>query len=441
MTGPAAGPARPAPPPDTAARDILGSAAFSDVLRASPLLELSAGETIVSQGEVSDAAYFLVSGEVTVYADTTYGHVTLATLQAPRLIGEIGVLADLPRTASIKTATPATLHRIDRPLMRQLGERMPDLLLSIIAQLGRQLDGVNKTIGLYTNALTALEKRGFDPRILEDLRNPPPQLTEFATIFRRFAGQILDKRRHQDEMASAAVIQQSLLPRRDLLESLAERLDIHAAMRPAREVGGDFYDVFLLDPDRLAFAIGDICGKGLPASLFMAIVVTVLRTAAREQPTVGAAIARANAILCRDNAASMFATAVFGVLDLRTGEIAYCNCGHNAPLVITGDGAARMLPATGLPLALYEDRSAAPASLTLAPGDSLVLFTDGITEAMNAELQEFGDDRLLEETLSRRGLDAAQLVDHLFAAVDTFAGDAEQADDITCIVVKLKPVV
>ena len=442
MTGPdssaAAAPAQPSSPPDTAALEILRSAAFSEVLRASPLLHLAAGETIVSQGEVSDAAYFLVSGEITVFADTAYGHVTLATLQAPRLIGEIGVLADLPRTASIKAATPATLHRIDRPLMRQLGEKMPNLLLSIVAQLGRQLDGVNKTIGLYTNALTALEKREFDPRILEDLRNPPPQLAEFAAIFRRFAGQILDKRRHQDEMASAAVIQQSLLPKRDLLESLAERLDIHAAMRPARDVGGDFYDVFLLDPHRLAFAIGDICGKGLPASLFMAIVVTVLRTTAREQPTVGAAIARANAILCRDNAASMFATAFFGVLDLRTGEIEYCNCGHNAPLVVSADGTTRMLPATGLPLALYEDRSATPATLTLARGESLVLFTDGVTEAVNTGLQEFGDDRLLEETLSHRGVGAEQLVARLFAAVDAFAGDADQADDITCIVVKLK---
>ncbi|MFZ4806097.1 MAG: PP2C family protein-serine/threonine phosphatase [Hyphomicrobiaceae bacterium] len=433
MSGPG-----PAPQPDTAALDILRSAAFADVLAVAPVVRLEPGDTLVTQGAVSDAAYFLVSGEITVFAETAYGHVTLATLRAPRLIGEIGVLADLPRTASIKAATAATLHRIDRPAMRHLGERMPGLLLSIVAQLGRQLDGVNKTIGLYTNALTALEKREFDSRILEDLRNPPPQLAEFATIFRRFAGQILDKRRHQDEMASAAVIQQSLLPKRDLLEGLAERLDIHAAMRPARDVGGDFYDVFLLDPDRLAFAIGDICGKGLPASLFMAIVVTVLRTAAREESSVGAAIARANTILCRDNAASMFATAFFGVLDLRTGEIEYCNCGHNAPLVVSADGTTRMLPATGLPLALYEDRSAAPATLSLARGESLVLFTDGVTEAVNTGLEEFGDDRLLQETLSHQSADAAQLVARLFAAVDTFAGDAEQADDITCIVVKLK---
>ena len=348
-----------------------------------------------------------------------------------------GFSQSLPRTASIRATTDATLHRIERHLLRRLGEQMPALLLAVIAQLGRHLDAVNKTIGLYTNALTALERREFDPRVLEDLHNPPPQLAEFAAIFHRFASQIVDKRRHQDELASAAVIQKSLLPRRDLLDQLGGQLDIHAAMRPARDVGGDFYDFFLLDSDRLAFAIGDICGKGLPASLFMAIVVTVLRTLAREEPTVGATIARTNTILCRDNAASLFATAFLGVLDLKTGRVAYCNCGHNAPLVVSPDGAVRSLPATGLPLALYNDRSAATGALTLASGESLVLFTDGITEAVDARDQEFGDNRLLQEILRHRSARAETVVARLFEAVDTFAGDAEQADDMTCIVMRL----
>jgi sigma-B regulation protein RsbU (phosphoserine phosphatase) len=423
------------PPSDPSEPDFVRDPAFAQVLSTLRPIRLEPEQVLVTQGEPSDAAYYLDRGAVGVYAETPYGPVPLATLQAPRLIGEIGVLADLPRTASVKAVSSATLFRIDRPVLRELGEKTPALLLSVIAQLGRQIDAINKTMGLYTNALSALERREFDQRILEDLRNPPPQLTEFAATFRRFAGQILDKRRQQEEMASAAIIQQSLLPTANALVGLDRRIDIHAAMRPARDVGGDFYDYFMLDAGRFAFAIGDICGKGIPASLFMAVVVTVLRTAAREELTVAGIMARANAIICRDNAASLFATAFFGVLDVRTGVLEYCNCGHNAPILLSAEVEPRHLQATGLPLGLYEDRSAAVASLTLAHGDTLVVYTDGVTEAMDARQQEFGDARLLEEAIRRTGAGSEEMVDGIFAAVDAFAHGVEQADDITCIVI------
>ena len=237
----------------------------------------------------------------------------LATVHAPQLIGEIGVLADLPRTASVKAVTPSKVYRISRPELLQIGRKTPDLLLFIIGQMGRQLDAVNRAVSLYTNALAALERREFDSRILEQLENPPPQLAEFSAAFHRFASQILDKRRQHDEMASAAIIQQSFLPKTSNLAAIEGVLELHAEMRPAREVGGDFYDFFMLDADHFAIAIGDVCGKGIAASLFMAVVVTVLRTAAREEKDVASTISRANSLLCRDNASSMFATAFYAV--------------------------------------------------------------------------------------------------------------------------------
>lgn len=434
--GPASGPSAAVPNP---LAHVFASPAFVDTLRATPTLTLAPGETLLRQGEPSDAAYFLASGSVLVLADTPYGQVPLSTLSAPRLIGEIGVLADLPRTASITATTAAVLHRIERPLLLELGHRLPALLSSIIAQMGRQLDSVNKTVGLYTNALAALERREFDARILEDLKNPPPQLAEFAATFRRFAQQITDKRRHEDEMASAAVIQQSLLPRAALVQELAETLDLAVYMRAARDVGGDFYDVMRLDENRIAVAIGDICGKGLPASLFMAIVVTVLRTAAHEHNDAAAAIARTNAILCRDNAANLFATVFFAIVDLATGRVDYCNCGHNPPLVLSATGDVRLLPATGLPLALFDDRSPAGRTLQLMPGDALVLYTDGITEAHDAAGAEFGDERLLGVVRAASGEAADRMIASLIAEVDAFAGTAEQADDMTSVVVRLGP--
>jgi len=170
--------------------------------------------------------------------------------------------------------------------------------------------------------------------------------------------------------------------------------------------GGDFYDFFELSADQVAIVIGDVCGKGIPASIFMAVVVTVLRTAAREQPDAATTIARTNAILCRDNAASLFATAFYGVLNIRSGTLDYCNCGHNAPLHILASGESSRLTATELPLALYTDRPYAACHIHLNPGDDLILFTDGVTEALNTMKQEFGDSLLEETLLGNRGLDS-----------------------------------
>jgi serine phosphatase RsbU (regulator of sigma subunit) len=419
--------------------DYLHAEALAVVLNTLAEVHLNPGEILVQQGEASDAAFFLSQGTVSVYAETLFGSVPLATVHAPQLIGEIGVLADLPRTATIKAVTPATVYRISRSELHEIGRKTPDLLLFIIGQLGRQLDAVNRAVSLYTNALGALEKREFDSRILEQLENPPPQLAEFSAAFHRFSSQILDKRRQHDELASAAIIQQSFLPKTSNLAAIEGVLELHAEMRPAREVGGDFYDFFMLDADHLAIAIGDICGKGIAASLFMAVVVTVLRTAAHDEKDVASTIARANAILCRDNASSMFATVFYAVLNLRTGVLEYCNCGHNAPFLVLPSGETRSFPATGLPLALFADRNPAMASVMLNHSDTLVLFTDGVTEAMNLSHQELGETAFIETLVSSRDRPMAEIISRIFSTVDSFSQGAEQTDDITCIAIRRRP--
>ena len=336
------------------------SARFRRALAAASARRLQPDEFIIVQGRKGEAAFFIASGNVEVLSETPYGAVRLAVLSAPRLVGEVGALAALPRTASIRATTEVTVYRISREELVALGRDEPDLLLSIVAELGRQLEGFNRAISLYANALDALERSEFDPRILADLQNPPPGTAAFTEAFRRFAEQIVSKRAQQAEMASAAAIQRSLLPSDGVLSAIADRVDVHAMIRPAREVGGDFYDFFLLDENRLVLAVGDVCGKGLPASLFAAIAVTVLRTTLRDELNLSQAMARANAILCRDNAASLFATLFICILDLRTGGLEYCNCGHNPPLIVSGRKVSA-LPATGLPLAMIDDRVAGVA--------------------------------------------------------------------------------
>jgi phosphoserine phosphatase RsbU/P len=419
-------------------QSFVASEALVKVLAALRPIELNAGDMLIDQGQASDAAFFLDSGSMLVYEETRYGPVTLATLQAPRLIGEIGAFAGLARTASVRALTPARVFRITRAQLFELAQKSPELLMAVVRQLGQQINSVIKAVALYTNALTALERREFDEGILDDLANPSPELAEFSAAFRRFADQILSKQRQQAEMASASLIQQSFLPKESSVDLAQSDFEISAKIRPAREVGGDFYDFFQLDVDRMAIVIGDVCGKGIPASIFMTVVVTVLRMAAREQPDAASTIARTNAILCRDNAASLFATTFYGVLNLRNGTLDYCNCGHNAPIHILASGDCNRLAATGLPLALFADRPYAASRIHLDPGDDLILFTDGVTEALNPLKQEFGDPLLLKTLLRTRNLTAAELVSRLFTAVDSFAQGEEQADDIACVAIKRK---
>lgn len=420
--------------------DFITKEDFSALLDASRIIELSPGDALVRQGEASAAAWFLAEGSMCVYAETLYGDAPLAVLDAPRLIGEIGALAGLPRTASIRAQTPARLHEIERAQLVTFGRRSPDLLLAAVEQLGRQIATVNEALGLYANALKALEERSFDERILADLDNPPPALASFATVFHRFAKEIAGKRRHQDEMASAAMIQRSFLPKDDSINAKRQDVRVAAAIRPTREVGGDFYDFFTLDESRLAFVTGDVCGKGPPASLFAARVLTLLRTLGRDRPEPETVIARANALLCEENDAAMFATAFFGVLDLRSGELSYCNCGHVAPFHLTPAGDVHRLRRTGLPLAIDADLPAAAASTRLAPGDKLMLITDGVTEATDADYVEFGEERLLDLLSEAGALPPADLVKQVFVAVDAFAQSVDQADDIACLIIE-RPVI
>jgi serine phosphatase RsbU (regulator of sigma subunit) len=371
-----------------------------------------------------------------VFEETRYGPVTLATVNAPRLIGEIGALAGLARTASVSALTQARVFQISRAQLFELARQSPELLMAVVRQLGQQTNSVIKAVALYTNALAALEKHEFDSAILDDLVNPSPELTEFSAAFRRFAGQILSKQRQREEMASAALIQRSFLPKESLVKAGANGVEVRARIRPAREIGGDFYDFFELDDDRLAIFIGDVCGKGIPASIFMAVAVTTLRTAAREHADAASTIARANALLCRDNSASLFATSFFGVLNLRSGVLDYCNCGHNAPIHIATSGAINRLEATGLLLAVFADHPAPSASTRIDPGDTLVLFTDGVTEALNTLKHEFGDALLEETLLANRKSEVSDLVATVFSAVDNFADGEEQSDDIACVAIR-----
>ena len=243
------------------------------------------------------------------------------------------------------------------------------------------------------------------------------------------------------EVRAAKRIQTGLLPRGDALAA-ERRVEIAAAMTPARDVGGDLYDFFTLDGGRLFFTIGDVAGKGLSASMFMAISKALYKSTVLRDPNadVGELMRRANADISRDNPEMFFVTAFAGVLDLDSGRLEYCNAGHDSPYVLRPEGAvlARLGEAAGPPLCAVDGFDYRAAERRMDPGELVCLVTDGVGDARNAQGTRYGSARLqaLLAGLPAKERTARAVVGAVSADVQRFADGAEAADDITLLVLR-----
>ena len=211
-------------------------------------------------------------------------------------------------------------------------------------------------------------------------------------------------------------------------------------MRPAKEVGGDFYDYFHLDLHHIGVVVADVSGKGVPAGLFMVMTRTLLRAiAVRNVESPGQVLAIVNDFLEQNNAEELFVTLFYGVLEERTGRFVYANGGHNPPILVDSNGANPLKMTGGVALGMFDGLEYADACIDMERGARLILFSDGVTEAFNDDDEAFGDDRLLDTT---RALPVEQGpeqdVTDIVSAVDDFAGEAPQFDDITCVVLVYK---
>lgn len=245
-----------------------------------------------------------------------------------------------------------------------------------------------------------------------------------------------EKERMTRELELAKGIQQSFLP-----SSIPriEGADLAAINLPALEVGGDFYDFIPITRDNWGLAIADVSGKGVPAALFMALSRTLLRASATRNPTPVDAIVRANRLIAEDARSGMFVTLFYAILDARNRRLVYVNAGHNPPLLFPKDGrTVKLLKAEGIPLGVREEMDLEEQEVRLETGDVVVLYTDGVTEAMNANEDFFGDERLADVVRDNAAKSAQQILDAIRNAVLAFAGDRPQYDDITLIVLKLR---
>ena len=241
------------------------------------------------------------------------------------------------------------------------------------------------------------------------------------------------------ELDAARRIQIGILPRSDSAFAGEGRFEISASMEPAREVGGDLYDFFMLDQDRLFFMVGDVSGKGLPASIFMAVSKALCKSVAlRRGEQVGDLLREANAEIARENPESLFVTAFAGVLDARTGSVEYCGAGHEPPFVISPHaGVSRFGPSNGPPLCVLEGFPYKASEYVMEPGTVLCLVSDGVTEAMNSRRELYGAGRLRTCIEGAKDAESARvLVEAIRTDVATFVAGAETADDITLLVLR-----
>lgn len=289
----------------------------------------------------------------------------------------------------------------------------------------------NDILGLITDGELTRRVNERDVREFDLLSNG---INTTVAVLKKNTDEVI--RRNAQDMATAKQIQESALPREFPPFPNIDRFDLYASMRPAREVGGDFYDFFLLDDSRLAFLVADVSGKGIPAAMFMMTAKTQVRTHILAGLPLEEAVSLANHHICLENDARMFVTMYVCVLDYTTGQLAYVNAGHNPPVYSHGGTCEWVTDISALPLGIIDGVHYERFERTLEEGDLLYLYSDGVNEAMDADGQQFGDDRLMQTIVAHTSLNARSVCGAMRQVVTEFTEGAEQSDDITMLALR-----
>ena len=289
--------------------------------------------------------------------------------------------------------------------------------------------------GDMKNIRTAMNRGAFDfvtkPIDFEDLRVTIERTLRHMMEWREALASRDKLVALQNELDVAQKIQQSVLPTEF---PISDQYEIDGHMLAAREVGGDFYDVLRLENGRVGLSVADVSDKGVPAALFMMSTLTLLKGSAIGVGAPAAVLTEVNDLLNEENEAAMFVTLLYAVFNPANGLLNYANGGHNPPIIVHPDGNSDILPSTGgIALGVAPGFEYAESAVTLDPGDTIILYTDGVTEAMNAEGEEFGLDRLRNLFTNSPLKSPKETNTAIFEAVSAFAGETPQSDDITCL--------
>jgi serine phosphatase RsbU (regulator of sigma subunit) len=322
------------------------------------------------------------------------------------------VLADLERIETVSRKDPAALSMPSSALSSGSTVALSVAEEQTVDEIGVLALGFQGLLGRVGDQYQELA------RLVEELREALRVKTQFISL--------------QRELEIATKIQLSFLPERF---DVCPQVDVLGAFRPAKEVGGDFYDVFRLGDHHLAVTIADVSGKGVPAAFFMAVSRTLLRAVSQINAEPAECIARLNDLLSIDNRESMFVTLFYAVIDTRSGQMTYTNAGHNPPYLLRADGRIEALPSSHCTaLGMMEGLPYTQQEAVLTRGDALFLFTDGVTEAFNPAGEMFGETGLEALLGTIGGLPVAEIPQRAIDAVKAFEDGGPQSDDITCIV-------
>ena len=361
--------------------------ASRQLLEAMDRIRFDTGEDIVRAGDpAEDGMYIILDGRVKVL--DLNGRL-INEMEAGEVIGEMALIKDSTRAATVRADGPVDCAHISKGLFEQIAEK-------------------NKSV--YGALLDLL-------------------YTKTTRIVR-------ERERNRSELEIAARIQTGYLPKDFSPFQDMPHIRTTARMRPARGVGGDFYDMFKIDDHRLGFVVADVSGKGIPAALFMVLSKAYIKNYMRLDMPLDQMAVQVNNQLCENNEEELFVTCFICVLDTESGELTYVNAGHNRPAVSRKGGAFQFLECPAdVPFGIMEGMTYRLQKDRLEQGDRIYLYTDGVTEAFNEDEQMFSDKRLLEALNRKTGLenDPEAFVSYLYQEVEDFTGNALQSDDITML--------
>jgi serine phosphatase RsbU (regulator of sigma subunit) len=389
------------------------------LLNALDRVRLKSGEILFREGDSADNLYIVAQGQLEInMASGTEDELILNVVNEGEYIGEMGII--MPggkRTAGARARGDVMLLSMSRAQFQDLVHRHAELANAMVSVLSQRLDSTNVST-------------------FRDLTEKNRQLQHAYDELKAAQEQLIEKERLEKELQVAAEIQMSILP--DVMP-VHDRFDFGGRILPARQVGGDFYDVFDLGKEKMGILIGDVSDKGVPSAIFMARAHALIIAEADNATSPGEVLRMVNSHITRLEKSTQFVTALYGVLNTLTGEFSYARAGHEPPLLIGEHGDVHRLPhEPGMALGLWEDMSLDENSIRLAKGSLLVMFTDGMTDCRDPKGAPFGLERIKTTMKELRSLSAQAACDRLFSTLMDYQNGAKQDDDVTLVAIHTK---
>ncbi len=384
-----------------------------------PLDEFEPGSYLFRAGDTGESLYVVADGslEVVLAADTP-DEMLLRLCGPGEYVGEMSlIMSEGQRTASVRVRDRARVWTMSRDKFNEVLADWPQLAFSMVEILSQRLDATNSAS-------------------FHDLVEKNRALQEAYDELKAAQVLLVEKERLERELKVAADIQLSILP--DQLPIVGD-YDFGARILPARQVGGDFYDVFPVTEVQIGILIGDVADKGVPSALFMARTHALIMAEADIAADAVDVMQLVNHHITRLEKTTQFVTALYGTLDLETREFAYARAGHEPPLLLTADGRVERLPhGPGMSLGMWENIVVDKLALTLPGGSTLLMYTDGLTDCRNPQGEAFGLDRIKETLCKLVGLPAQQVCDIMLKTLLDYEDGASQDDDVTLVAIHAK---